>query len=450
MKRKLLIITTALLALPGIGLSPAARTSVAASEQKYELPAPTGNYRIGRKSFYWPDASRAEALTKDPQDKRELMVHVYYPADVPAQAAPAPYCIGYDAVKSILDPIRKKLCQTIKSYSVADAKISSKQASYPVLLFSHGNEMAAALYAFIIEDLTSHGYIVAAMDHPYEAVAVAYPNGRIAKYSEETRPEFGSPDFLKNDFRYYQSKVSMRVADSIFVLNQLEKLNAGQFSEEFKGRLDLGKVGILGHSNGGITAAQTCLVDARFKAAVNLDGASGGVPMMVAEAQFIAANAVPGLLGGYSEKPPEQPFMAIQKFMPDPSDEDLKKAGGSRERWNSRQAMLRERLTKVLGSVKGGSYLVIIKGATHSSFSDPPLTVPPDVLAKLEPRQDQPMYLTGKNTFSQSPEENLHRARLIRAYTLAFFNQHLLGQESALLSGKAPTDPIVTMERFRP
>jgi len=450
MKRQLLVIALALLALEGSWVSWAVNPSVVGVDQKYELPAPTGSYRVGRKSFYWPDSSRPEELTNDPQDKRELMVHLYYPAEASANAATAPYCIGYDAVKSLLDPVRRQLCQTIKSYSVADAKLSVRQASYPVLIFSHGNEMVSALYAFMIEDLASHGYIVAAIDHPYEAVAIAYPNGRVATFAEEKRPKFGSPDFFKNDFLYYQLKISTRVADSIFVLNQLEKLNVGQFAVDFKGRLDLGKVGILGHSNGGMTAAQACLADARFKAAINLDGVARSMPILVADAAFIAANAVPGLIGGYSEKAPAQPFMAMQKFMPGPSDEQLKKMGGTRENWDKRQAIDRDRLTKLLGSIKGGSYLVVIKGATHSSFSDPPLIVPPEVLARLGERQDQPVPLEGKNTFSQSLEENLHRARLIRVYTLAFFDQHLLGKESALLNGKASADPLVTFERFRP
>src|SRR5262245_22448026 len=183
---------------PGPGGWPGRGASVVASEHKYELPAPTGNYKVGRKSFYWPDSSRTEELTNNPNDKRELMAHLYYPAEAPDGAIPAPYCIGYDTVKSVLDPVRKQLCQTIKTNSFDGAKLSAKQASYPVLIFSHGNEMAAALYAFIVEDLVSHGYIVASIDHPYEAVAIAYPNGRIARYSEEKRPKFGSPDFLKN------------------------------------------------------------------------------------------------------------------------------------------------------------------------------------------------------------------------------------------------------------
>jgi len=37
-------------------------------------------------------------------------------------------------------------------------------------------------------------------------------------------------------------------------------------------RLDLDRLGVMGHSLGGATAVQVCLEDPRFKAAINLDG----------------------------------------------------------------------------------------------------------------------------------------------------------------------------------
>jgi hypothetical protein len=39
-----------------------------------------------------------------------------------------------------------------------------------------------------------------------------------------------------------------------------------------KGRLDLSRVGVFGHSQGGLVARETILSDKRFKAAINLDG----------------------------------------------------------------------------------------------------------------------------------------------------------------------------------
>src|SRR5207253_11493274 len=45
------------------------------------------------------------------------------------------------------------------------------------------------------------------------------------------------------------------------------------------GRVDLARVGALGHSFGGAVAAHVCAVDPRFKAGVDLDGLFFGAPL---------------------------------------------------------------------------------------------------------------------------------------------------------------------------
>jgi hypothetical protein len=52
----------------------------------------------------------------------------------------------------------------------------------------------------------------------------------------------------------------------------LERLNSTDSSGKFAGRLDLGSVGLFGHSFGGATAAQACHEDARCKAGIDMDG----------------------------------------------------------------------------------------------------------------------------------------------------------------------------------
>lgn len=61
------------------------------------LPAPTGSYQTGRLSFHWKDATRDELETKAPNDKRELMVHLFYPADAKAADNRAAYVPDADA-----------------------------------------------------------------------------------------------------------------------------------------------------------------------------------------------------------------------------------------------------------------------------------------------------------------------------------------------------------------
>jgi hypothetical protein len=58
----------------------------------------------------------------------------------------------------------------------------------------------------------------------------------------------------------------------MFVTDQLEKLNASDASGKFRGRLDMTKVGVFGHSFGGAQAAQFCHDDSRCKAGIDIDG----------------------------------------------------------------------------------------------------------------------------------------------------------------------------------
>lgn len=360
---------------------------------KPELPAPTGPHRVGRTSFHWVDETRPEAFTDDPGDRRELMVHLWYPAEAPSDAKPAPYCIGYEAVKAGLNRMEQQVCETLTTHSYAKAKFAPSQTAAPVLVFSIGNEMVASLYTLLFEELASHGYVVAALDHPYEAKAIVYPNGRVAPYNESKRPAENSPTFQKEFADFYRRRTDERAADARFALTQLEKLNA---QGEFKGRLDLNRAGVFGHSIGGVAAAQACLLDARFKAGLNLDG------LFMSRPFYAAAN-------GQSLT---QPFMYMGKI---PAEQE--------------SAMrLQKQLADVMVARQGRGYLVWFKAATHDSFSDVPLMAP--------------------QLSADARAANLPRAKLIRAYVLAFFEQHLRAQPTALLSALPKHEPEVKIEVF--
>ena len=60
------------------------------------------------------------------------------------------------------------------------------------------------------------------------------------------------------------------VADVRFVLDQLQKMNS--HDHFWHSHLDLSKVGIVGHSMGGTTAALATQEESRILAGVNLDG----------------------------------------------------------------------------------------------------------------------------------------------------------------------------------
>lgn len=73
----------------------------AIAQNEAPLPAPTGPHKTGRTSIHWQDSARAELETSAPDDKRELMVHLFYPTDAKATDGQAVYVPDADAMRSL-------------------------------------------------------------------------------------------------------------------------------------------------------------------------------------------------------------------------------------------------------------------------------------------------------------------------------------------------------------
>src|SRR6266545_2059260 len=66
----------------------------------FRFPPPTGPYAIGTLTYHWVDAGRPEDFTDDPNDRRELMVQIWYPAAGNPSSPRAPWLQDADAVTS--------------------------------------------------------------------------------------------------------------------------------------------------------------------------------------------------------------------------------------------------------------------------------------------------------------------------------------------------------------
>jgi len=137
---------------------------------------------------------------------------------------------------------------------------------HPVVVFTHGYTGTFTDYTFLYEDLASRGYVVASVDHTYEATAVEFPDGRLATSL------LGS--YLANNWRVdhetLQFVVSVRLDDLRFVLNRLQRIN-DEASGPFEGKLDISRVALAGHSLGGLTTLLGVRTDSRFRAGILLD-----------------------------------------------------------------------------------------------------------------------------------------------------------------------------------
>ena len=133
------------------------------------LPKPTGESAVGRTQFDWTDESRA-----DPENQsghREIVVWVWYPAAPRSGAEPAEWMPRkwgelfwsdyLNAHPNAAEAGKQHPINTIRTHAYTDAPAASSQRPYPILLFAPGMGDTPLDYSGVIEDVVSHGYIVA-------------------------------------------------------------------------------------------------------------------------------------------------------------------------------------------------------------------------------------------------------------------------------------------------
>ena len=128
---------------------------------------------------------------------------------------------------------------------------AAQPGSYPLILFSHSSGGQRQQSTFLCTHLSSHGYVVAALDHSEVIV----------------------PELMRREGETVEQKtvrveawIANRVPDIRFLLDQL--LEGVAWDAEVN--LDPARIGIVGHSFGGWTALATPEADGRIRAVVAL------------------------------------------------------------------------------------------------------------------------------------------------------------------------------------
>jgi len=189
----------------------------------------------------------------DEPRNRSFPCEIWYPAAAPHH--------GEDLAPGTQDVFTVPPADTPRR-QMAVRNAAARSGTYPAIVFSHhsgGNRRAAT---FLCTHLSSHGYIVAALDH-----------------SEVSAPELrgGEGDNAEQKAAHMQAIIASRVPDVRFLLDRL--LN----DTTSDAQPDPERIGIVGHSFGGWTALAVPETDSRFRAVVAL--APGG-----------ASNPRPGIL----------------------------------------------------------------------------------------------------------------------------------------------------------
>jgi dienelactone hydrolase len=251
-----------------------------AAERAPELLRPTGPFAVGRITFEWTDPAQTDDLAPAPRP-RTVKVHLFYPARPRRGARLAPYLPDFDRLDRYADqhfaPDYYKTdfgdsypaVRVLRGHALAGAPAAGGKTRFPVVVFSHGGGMQVLFYSSLHEELASHGYVVAAVEHPYDADLVALSSGEILE-SRAWGDDAERTPAARAAFHRARHEAGAR--DNSFVLDQLQRLDAGSIRSPLAGRLDLKRLAAAGHSLGGMTSVVSCARDPRWTACVNLDG----------------------------------------------------------------------------------------------------------------------------------------------------------------------------------
>ena len=355
----------------------------------FRLPKPTGPYLVGTRIIHLVDSQRQENVSGSPKS-RELMIQVWYPAAPSGQ----PYASYRTRAETTLLSSYQSVLAT---HSRSNAPVATSGSAFPIILFNPAWTGRRTQNTFLVEDLASHGYVVVGIDHTGNSSPIAFPDGHV-----ETTTYVPQLDFATNSLEEIEAEgereANRQTADDIFVLNQLEQMNADSASPFYR-RLDTNRVGALGHSFGGSVAAQASLDDSRIRSALDLDGS---------------------LWGQVQREGLPKPFMMITEDGATYPEELLKQSNELRidaALDKSDAAMIR----------MYGGYHITLHGSTHTSFTDHNL---------LSPLKS----LSGIGTIPADREY-----AILRDYALAFFDKTLRSQDPPLLKQTGSPVPEVNV-----
>ncbi len=281
----------------------------------FNLPEPTGTYAIGTTSFVLSNPNQKETFTEDPLDVRVISVKAWYPADSAAVVGKTPISYvnysselgrGFEIALGVPGFIAGHISE-ISTHSYLNVPLSDEKDSYPVVIFSHGYGGFDAQNTALMEELASHGYCIFSIGHPYDASYVSLLNGSGITFQHSISPESidESNEIVLNQGTIISSSESTLTEkiealqiinsssqwetmatnleiwtnDTIFLLDQLEILNNTGINGIFNGfigKLNLNYIGLFGHSFGGATSGEVCLLDDRIQAGINMDGLEMG------------------------------------------------------------------------------------------------------------------------------------------------------------------------------
>lgn len=381
------VVAATLMTLVGFATPASAATTL--------LPTPTGQYGIGEKTVFLVDSARSN---------RQVEAQVWYPTTATSGAV-ARYLSqnttnDQTIALALTNGLEGRSCYAFFG-SVSCFGTALANTMYPRI---NQRDTHAFMNAPIRTDLGKFPVVVLSPgfgvpSYLYAALSENLASNGYIVVSTSVTGESIANEVSNGVARQSVSGVNQaafdqRLADYRFVMNQLGNLPSG-----IGAQVDLARAGGGGHSWGGYTSMEAAYSDSRLLALANLDGTPGWSGTSAA-----SNNAMNNGL--------QKPVLRLQ--------------GGTTDDGSHVQATT---WAQYNSHPHGPLYQLNFTGAGHYFFSDACYTGYPA-------RQTDPLYC-GTANVSLTMDA-------YRAYTLAFFDKHLKGQETTLFDAPSPQFPNVT------
>lgn len=237
-----------------------------------QLPKPTGSYSTGTKAIEVRDPSRT--LFRD-QKPRRWIIQAFYPSK--KHEGIYPY---------MPDTLKDGIVQGTKIFALSKPNAAPLPSQkFPVIIFVPGLGEERQKYTILCEELASQGYIILAVDQPYVANFVKFPDG--TKIGLTLKNVWKIPRDRNYRYQYYDEAMAGCIKDIEYILSHLSEMNAA----ELGGMCNTDHIILMGHSFGGNVAHTLGFKNERIKVVIDIDS-------KITERQIFGRIGVPPNLTG--------------------------------------------------------------------------------------------------------------------------------------------------------
>nr|CAB3264629.1 platelet-activating factor acetylhydrolase 2, cytoplasmic-like [Phallusia mammillata] len=233
------------------------------------FPEPSGPYSVGC----------SDVLSKLGEDR--CFFRLFYPACIEETSKKTHWLPSTEY--SYNSWIFRCFTSSARINAVMNADLDNRVNGMPVVVFSHGDDLCRNDHSHTCIELASKGMLVASVEHGDRSAKATYYLQEDAndntKYKKIWIPYIRLKDKRPSDHEIRNKQVRRRALECNTALEHIEEINNGTFKGvaneinfvQFKGKVDVEKAAVMGHSFGGATAVAAFTKVTKFKVGVALD-----------------------------------------------------------------------------------------------------------------------------------------------------------------------------------